>query len=477
MGTREGNEIPLTKLTGEFIASLAFDALPREAVARVCNGITDYAAVTVVGRDEPVTRLVAETIGATRAGGEARMCFARKFASAPDAALVNGTAGHAHDYDDTGIGAHPAHPSAVLASAILAEGEAIGATGRAMIAAYVCGYEVWGELARRDARPHHLKGFHPTSIFGTVAAASAVANLSALDAGRAAHAVGIAASFAAGLVGNFGSMTKPVHAGRAAQNGILAARLAKAGMTAAPDILEGKLGFLSSFSPAGEVDLHSAPIYQKDWWILRHGLNFKLYPVCYSGHRALDGMLDLVDEYRFGADDVVEISVVLTEAQLANLFSHAPKTVSESKFSAEFMMAMAIVAGRASFAELSEAFLHSDEVVALMKRVRIATCTPRDSSDQSSTSDQDRIMVALKDGRRLERHLTHPRGHAAQPLDADVLWTKFADCVSRAMLESEARAFFDRLQRFDLLRSLSELPFVREAQQSAENENRERSRA
>ena len=453
-------EVSLTRLTGEFVADLSFDALPREAIARVCNGITDCAAVTVLGRDEPVARLIKKATNSIGSMREARICFSGTFGSAPDAALVNATAGHAHDYDDTGIGVHPAHPSVVLASAVLAEGEAIGATGQKMIAAYVAGYEVWGELARRDKQPHTLGGFHPTSIFGTVAAAAAIANLLALDADRAAFAIGIAASFASGLVGNFGSMAKPVHAGRAAQSGILAARLARDGMTAAPDILESKLGFLMSFSPAGEVDLHSAPIYGKDWWILRHGLNFKLYPVCYSGHRALDGMLDIVAEHRFAADDVGEITVDLTAAQSANLFSHAPKTVSDAKFSIEFMMAMAIVAQRASFAELSESFLNREDVSTLMKRVRIAPCAPPASSEQSGLSPQDRISVLLKDGRRFERSLTYPRGHAARPLDIEVLWTKFADCVSGAMRETEARALFQRLQSFDRLRSMSDLPFV-----------------
>jgi 2-methylcitrate dehydratase PrpD len=461
-------KIALTKATGEFIGDLAFDRLPQKAIDCVCNGITDCAAVTILGRDEPVTRLVAAVIASQHRRAEARTCFSRTLVSAPDAAFVNGTAGHAHDYDDTGIGAHPAHPSVVLASAVLAEGEAIGATGRAMVTAYVAGYEVWGDLARRDKHAHHLKGFHPTAVFGAVAAAAAVANLTALDANRASHALGIAASFAAGLVGNFGSMTKPAHAGRAAQTGILAARLARAGMTAAPDILESPLGFLRTFSPAGEVDLDSAPIYGSDWWILRHGLNFKLHPVCYSGHRALDGMLDLANEHRFEADDVLEIVVSVGRAQLVNLFSHEPKTVLEGKFSIEFMMAMAVVARRATRAELSEAFLQREDVGALMKRVRIAPGPPLSGSGgDSSAPPEDRVLVILKDGRRLERQLDHPRGHAARPLTADVLWTKFVDCVSGALSDTQARVLFDQLQTFDRLQSLAELPFTGDLQLEA----------
>ena len=231
-------------------------------------------------------------------------------------------------------------------------------------------------------------------------------------------------------------------------------------MTAAPDILESDLGFLSGFSPAGEVDFDSAPIYTKDWWILRHGLNFKLYPVCYSGHRALDGMLDLVNEYHFEADDVVEIAVSVTRAQLVNLFSHEPKSVSQGKFSIEFMMAMAIITRRATFAELSENFLRRSDVEALMRKVRISPFPTDDSEADSLSSSEDRVLVTLKDGRRLQRQLDHPRGHAARPLAAEVLWTKFLDCVSGAMSEAQARALFDRLQTFDRLESLAQLPFA-----------------
>ena len=159
--------------------------------------------------------------------------------------------------------------------AVLAEGERLGASGRELIAAYVAGYETWGELASRDADKHHGKGWHPSAVFGAVAAAAAGARLAKLDAGRTAHALAAAASMAGGLTANFGSMMKPLQVARAAQSGLIAARLAAKGFTASPDALEHRSGFLNAFSPAGRVRTDDAIA---DWHILKNGLNIKRYP-------------------------------------------------------------------------------------------------------------------------------------------------------------------------------------------------------
>src|SRR5262245_43997885 len=163
------------------------------------------------------------------AAGDASLYWSGPKVPAPDAALINGTAAHALDYDDVAL---RGHPSTVLVPAILAEAESLGATGAQIATAYVAGYEVWAELAGRDPDQHHEKGWHPTGIFGPVGAAAACASLRGLDSGKTAHAIALGASHSSGLVANFGSMTKPYHAGRAAHSGVMAARLAAAGFTA-----------------------------------------------------------------------------------------------------------------------------------------------------------------------------------------------------------------------------------------------------
>jgi 2-methylcitrate dehydratase PrpD len=266
----------------------------------------------------PIATLLRGMAHVTKGGGEARLCFGTDGASAVEAALVNGAAGHALDYDDIGIGVHPAH--------VLAEGEALGRTGRDLLAAYVAGYEVWVELGSRDRTPPHVKGWHPTATFGAVAAAAAAARLRRLDAKKAANAVAIAASQAGGLVANYGTMTKPFHAGRSAQVGVLSARLADAGMTAASNALESPKGFLAALSPKGEVDVETPPAFGRSWWILKHGLGFKLYPMCYGTHRALDGMLDLVRGNDVVPQNVEEIAIEVGPVQLVSLVNHDPRT-------------------------------------------------------------------------------------------------------------------------------------------------------
>jgi len=201
--------------------------------------------------------------GLTPAAGPASLYFSGEGAAAPEAAWINGTAGHALDYDDVGC---RGHVSTVLLPAILAEAETLHAGGREMFAAYVAGYETWAELARRDPGHHHVKGWHPTGIFGAIGAGAACAALRRLSPEQATMAIALAASQAAGIMANFGTMTKPFHAGRAAHAGVVSARLAGLGFTAAVDALEHPQGFLSAVSPEGRVDREGAvPPFGEQW--------------------------------------------------------------------------------------------------------------------------------------------------------------------------------------------------------------------
>lgn len=450
--------VPLTRIIGEFVSDLRFAAIPPAAVHSVCHGFTDAAACMIAGRGAPVVAAIRSVVGEAETGA-ARLLFSAARATAPLAALVNGTAAHALDYDDIGIGAHPAHPSAVMVPAILAEAEMLGSNGRDMITAYVAGYEVWGDLARRDANPHHVKGWHPTGMFGALAAAAACARLRGLDGAHAAHAVGIAAAQASGLVGNFGSMAKPFQAGHPAQIGVFSARLAAAGMTASRDVLERRDGFLHAVSPRGVVDVESPAIFGREWWMLRNGLGFKLFPMCYGAHRSLDGMLQLVAEHDLTPGQVAGIDVDMSPNQQINLVNHDPQTGNEAKFSEQFAMAMAIIARRATMAELTDEFVQRADVRALMRKVRITTIAAV-GDDRPTTPPNDRISVTLRDGRVLQRWLDHPRGHAKSPLMGDELWSKFADCIGNALPPEATRHFFDQLQALDQIGAVSEFPVI-----------------
>ncbi|HUK08858.1 MAG TPA: MmgE/PrpD family protein [Stellaceae bacterium] len=438
---------PLTRSLGAFAAGLRFEHLPEAALAVVRLGFTDCVATILAGVEEPVARIVREQLGTRGAKGEARLVFGAERASAPEAALANGTAGHALDYDDVAL---TGHPSVVLVPAVLAEAEALGADGRAAAAAYVVGYETWAHLSERDRDPLHSKGWHPTAVVGTVAAAAAVANLRGLDAEKATMAIAIAASMSAGLVANFGTMTKPFQAGRAAQSGITAARLAGAGFTGSADAIEHPLGFLHALSPENRVDTET-PLegLGQDWRIVRKGLNVKKYPMCYCTHRAIDGMLDLARANKLTPGSVRRIAVDTSPSQAAVLRNRRPQTGLEAKFSMEFAMASALTAGRAGLGELTDAFVRRPEVQQAMAKVEITT-TQSPSKEDPLFAAFDRIEVTLDDGRRIQSPELHvARGHWSAPLTREEIWTKFRDCAATRLQENRASALFEGLQALD----------------------------
>jgi 2-methylcitrate dehydratase PrpD len=446
---------PLTRTLGEFVSALRFDGLPQAAVEVVRLGFTDCVAAMLAGAPEPVARIVREQLGTKSARGEARLSFGAERASASEAALANGVAGHALDYDDVALAGHP---SVVLVPAVLAEAEALGADGRAAVTAYVAGYETWAHLVTRDLDPYHRKGWHPTAVMGPVAAAAAVANLRALDADQATMALAIAASMSAGVVANFGTMTKPFQVGRAAQSGVIAARLAAAGMPASADALEHPIGLLRALSPEGRVDTEQPlEALGRRWAITEKGLNVKKYPMCYGVHRALDGMLDLVRAHKLTPDGVTEIAVTTGTTQAAMLRNHRPQTGLEAKFSMEFAMASALTAGRAGLAELTDGFVRRPDVQSAMGKVSIAT-TDTVAEDDAIFAAIDQIDVTLADGKHLASpELRHARGHWSLPLGRDELWTKFRDCAATTLQENGAKALFEGLQSLERQGNLREL--------------------
>lgn len=438
----------LTAETGAFLANMRSSPIPPETLAPVRTGFTDCIAVMIAGRGEPVSRIAAASVGAAFADDRVLL----DGVDAPMAALAYGTAAHALDYDDVGLSGHP---SAVLVPAILAEAVETGASGDTMARAYLAGYEVWAELIGREKDQHHLKGWHPTAVFGAVAAAAACAVMRGLDADKAATAVALATSLAGGIAANFGTMTKPFQVARAAQSGVQAARLAEQGFTASPDALEHKLGFLQAISPRGDVDTQSPAALGRAWRILEHGVNVKLYPVCYGAHRILDGMLDLIRRDRIAADDIAGVEVEMGETSAAILRNHRPQTGLDAKFSAQFAMAAAAIAGRCGMCELTDGFVQRADVQAFFPKVGVKPLTEK-STEEPIHSPFDRVRVTLRDNRALASDpVCFPRGHFKNPVDSGALWGKFADCVDGAPID--AKRLFDRLQGVDRLGSVTQL--------------------
>src|SRR6202011_2048727 len=403
----------LTQDLGHFAAGVSFEKLPPGAAEVARTGFIDCIATMIAGAGDPAPQLLRKALH--QPGGDATLYFSGEKCSAPEAAWINGTAGHALDYDD--VASLRGHPSTVLVPAILAEGEALGATGSDMLAAYVAGYETWAELAWRDPGHHHRKGWHPTGIFGPIGAAAACASLRRLDAEGAGRALALAASQSSGIMANFGTMTKPFHAGRSAHSGLMSARLAELGFTASLDALEHPQGFLSAVSPEGEGDRESpAHGLGSEWRIVKYRLGIKKSPACYCTHRALDAMLELLAAQPLQPAEIARITVSLSDTHALILRNHQPQTGLAAKFSIEFAMAAAGIARRAALAEYTDGFVRRPEVQDLMQRVGIETNRNYDP-EVSGASVFDQVRVELVDGHIIESEkVARAKGHADRPL-------------------------------------------------------------
>ncbi len=431
----------LTQALGRFVAELSANRIPQEAMRVARLGFIDCIGTMVAGRNEELVQIMKSVLAP--GAGPASITFGREHGPAPEAAWINGTAAHALDYDDVAL---RGHPSTVLVPAILAEAEALDASGSDLLVAYVAGYETWAELFRRDLGLMHAKGWHPTGLYGAVGAAAACARLRRLDAGRAAMAIALGASQSAGLMANFGTMTKPFHAGRAAHSGIMAVRLVEAGFTASPDALEHPQGFLHAISPAGTEDRTGEGRLGEDWALLSQGLGIKKYPTCYCTHRAIDCALDLLAAHPVKPDDVKSVTVGISDYFATVLRNHEPRTGLAAKFSIEFAMAGAIVAKRVGLRELTDEFVQRPDVQALMRRVRTEATSEYDP-ELPGAAPVDTVRIELASGEMIAGEpVARATGHASRPLTEAQIYDKFSDCLEVGRSDIPAETLFARLQ-------------------------------
>lgn len=439
----------LTSAIARFICS---DFQPSSEALDIARRSTiDTLAVMMAGRHEPSVLTVENY--AKRCEESRGRCSALLDSpeySSRHAALINGTAAHALDYDDV---APIGHPGAVLVSALLAAGEPIGVSGEAFLDAYVVGYEVWAELLKRERNVHHDKGWHPTAVFGTVGAAAAVIRLRRLPFQLARHALGISASMSSGLVANFGSMAKAYHIGRAAASGVEAVDLAMCGMTAANDVLESNKGFLVSFSPEGNVDVDTPAFSQPARHLETLGISIKHYPVCYATHRAIDAARALACKYDFAPDDIRRIDIKVGVTQAGMLKYRQPKTAMQAKFSLEFAVSCALHQRDVTLRHLQERYFGSPAICRLIEATTVSYDYSR-SAYSSIFSEADSIVVHLADGRILQSgDIQYPRGSFRLSFNEDDLKQKFLNCMGG----ESAACFYEYLSNFDQIASVSHI--------------------
>jgi 2-methylcitrate dehydratase PrpD len=245
-------------------------------------------------------------------------------------------------------------------------------------------------------------------------------------------------------------MTKPYHAGRAAQAGVLAARLAQKGFTGSPDALEHPKGLMHGISPQGRVDVDSPIEAGREWKLPRGGVNTKKYPTCFATHRALDGALDLLTQHPIDAVQVEQVTVTISRRNKSTLRFEQPRTALQAKFSMQFAIASALLVRRCGLLELQDDFVERADVQQLMQRVRVL---PEDREDprRPGEAPQDTVVVETRDGRRFTRAVDHVRGGPELPLLPGELFAKFESCLAAGGMHVDPRPLFEALMAVDSL--------------------------
>jgi 2-methylcitrate dehydratase PrpD len=446
----------------ERIAAIRYDGLPADAVHWAKMAILDTVGVTLAGAGEPCARIAERVLGSSpgtglgTGSGECLIFGSDRRATPLDAALVNGTAAHALDFDDVS-NSMGGHPSAPILPALFALGETLDCAGRDFIAAYVAGFETETRLGRGVHFHHYEKGWHPTATLGAFGATAACCHLMGLDTARTAQALAIAASLASGIKANFGTMTKPLHIGHTARNGLFAALLARDGFTANPGALEHKQGFLLVFNGAGTFD--AEPIL-KDWGppydIVQPGLAIKQHPCCGSTHPAIDAMLLLRQEHEIPSEQVTRIDCWTHPRRLAHTDRPDPQSGLDAKFSVQYCLARALMQGRILLEDFEGEAFRDPELRGLMQRIHAAPHP--DMPAESGEHFGAEVRVTLEDGRVLSKRIGAALGRGPDnPLPRDALAGKFADCAGRALPPAQMQALqgmLDRLEVADSLRAV-----------------------
>ncbi len=403
----------LTRTLAEALAALRFEHLPPEVLRAVRRGVLDWIGCAVAGSTHPACGILAGTLG-TLSGAATATVVGRGLRLGPmEAALANGQAGHVLDFDDTHMGGVVLHASSAILPALFALAEQRPLSGADFAAAYVAGFEA-GVRAGQAAPDHHPGGWHLTGTLGSIAAGAAVARAIGIDAARTVNALAIAATQAAGMQQNRGTMSKSFHAGKAAANGLLAGLLAEAGYDGSDEILEGRRGFCRIYSARTDEAALTRGLGER-WQILDNG--FKPYACGVVLHPAIDAMLDLAAAAGPGAA-VEEIDLVVNPAAVTITGVVKPESGLKSKFSLTHTAAVAFLDRAAGVRQFTNERAGAADVSALAGRIRVAT-------DEALARDQATASLRLADGRRLASRVENAAGTAGNPLSDAALAAKF----------------------------------------------------
>jgi 2-methylcitrate dehydratase PrpD len=453
----------LTEITARFIDAASLSAMPADAVEKAKKVIADTFAVILAGAGSEVAPPLLEYLAQSGERGDCALLGTNVTTSPELAALVNGTFGHALDYDDV-LSMMPAHPSAIILAATLGSlnGRKLG--GATLIEAYITGVEVGARIGQAMTVGHYDRGFHGTGTLGIFSALGALAKLHALNVSTTRTAFGIASSMASGLRRNFGTMTKPLHTGWAARSALAATNLARCGFTAAPDVLEAKAGFFTSYGVEASNPQVAANGLGNPWVIVDPGIALKRFPCCYASHRGMDAVLRLREKLSFDANTLKRLTCRMPPGGMHVLTYPSPTTGLEGKFSLEYSLAAGVLDGGYSLWSFSDEAVRRPGIQELLGRIvanedpRCAGNDPLLKTRSSGSRGFVEVEVELTDGRTDTLRVDQAPGHPARELGWDELHAKFADCAAHAHIAKDnAEKAFDSLTQFEQCRDVNEI--------------------
>jgi 2-methylcitrate dehydratase PrpD len=454
--------VSLTRSVAEFICGTPRGSIPPSVRRLATRSILDAIGLALAGNVAASGAIVRAYLADLGCGGPATVIGWSETTSPRFAAFANGIAIHADDYDDTQLAVKPdrvygllTHPTAPVLPAVLAVAEAAGSGGADLLDAYIVGTEVEMKVAEAIDPRHYRDGFHSTGTIGPIGAAAAVARLRAADETTTGRALGIAASQSAGLRESFGTMTKPFHAGRAAESGVVAVDLAMRGWTAAENILEAPRGFFRA--AGGGYDAASIEgALGRPWSFDSPGVSIKPHPSGSLTHPGMRVMLRLIEEHDIKPEQVRRVRVGTNRNMPNALIHHRPRTELNAKFSMEFCMAILLLERKAGLAQFTDEVVARDDVQRLIERIDFGVHPEAEAAGYEKMTTI--VEVELLDGRVVGGRADFGKGSPADPMSDAELEAKFRDCAAWGGLTGEdARTVADMIWRIEGLAHVRDL--------------------
>jgi 2-methylcitrate dehydratase PrpD len=435
IAAREGKTA--AEIIADFITGFDLKTVPPTAIARARVAFVDTVGVMLAGSQLPPADIVCDVVNLAGSRPDATMVGRPLRATPQLAALANGVAGHCMDFDLTYFAGQSI---AAVIPAILPIAETKRATPAEMLAAFIIAAEIAGRVNRAAPTAAHVGGWHATGTVGVIAAAAACARLMNIEAKKIPDVIGITTSLASGVSVNFGSMTKPLHSGHAAHDGILAALLGARGFTANAKALEGKDGYFESFARGLPWSLDPFDSLGKSYDLVDYGYKLKPYPSGGLGHTAIDAALELRETVKLG--DIAHVDVAITKYAARRITDKYPQSVENAKFSGPYLAAYTLVHGAPMLAAFSEDALHDEAVRAMAPKISLSIYQEyADLLDESPA----KMTITLNDGRKLERAKYYPSGSVQVPMSAAQIKAKFDVCAAQAVDKTAAEKIYATL--------------------------------